>query len=250
MTGQTKRLLRVGALMLLLTVLAAVLVTFGDLQGQKAAAAPSFTAVSPAGIKLKADSMGAFVETVAPPAAADQSAVLDRLLQLPRAEADKRETLLADLEAMGIYEYTGQPVTTSALHTPQVLLAPPAVFYNSVTGEWYVLCGGQWLDTAWTSGLPHGDLKGPDGFGVLYEFMSGYTAHVVDARAVMWNEDRTSRVTTDYRASGDGSKGFDFTLQDKLEADGFLGHSWAGVCVYSPEFADCTAELTAYYRHD
>ncbi len=213
--------------------------------------APALAVSSPAGLVADGADKQAFVKSLPPfTGQVQQETICECLLALPVSSHRQRADLVSRLRQLGVYEYVGRQTAGETPLDLPVSLAAPSIFYNRGTGEWYVLCGGSWQDIAWLKGLPKGDLKGPDLFGVTCSDTKNYDAYVTAARAVLQTADGLQTIETHYRADGDGEQGFMFSLQDRVTDAGLLGHHWAGFCVYSPEWTTCSTMLTAFYRHD
>ena len=164
------------------------------------------------------------------------------LLEVPLATGDDRAQLISELESYGIYEFEGNVIESAVpmSDSGDVDLTTPQVFYDSLTKEWTVTCGGSWKSREWVSERPvQGNVGGSDAFGVGYTYTNGdYNTLVVSASAALRTEDKQKYKLTDYRSDGDGSKGFGFRLQDEViwnnGAYDYLGAKWSGVAHTMP----------------
>lgn len=229
-----------------------------------------------ASVYLRADAKKAFVASVDKKKADcvtvcslendERAAVIDALLLEVSVAGESRSNIVQTLEYYGVYEFIGETVATKQTKnlsrtTPDssnVELNTPGVFYDSITREWVVTCGGEWVDNSWRhliEFLPH-DVGGADAFGVGFTNTGGtYNATVQRASASLRVVDDTSRVkNTQHRSDGDGEHGFGFQLQDYTYYDAdqelhYLGSKWSGTCYYSQSFTNFSGVATAYYIH-
>lgn len=181
------------------------------------------------------------------------------LLKIPIADADEKVILIQELEALGIFEFQCNSInspSTRSSDSADVYLKAPQVFYDGITKNWTVTCGGNWLNNDWNKdALFYGDLGGADAFGVGYtQVGSNYTTRVVSASAQLWDQDSNQSVTTHNRSDGDGSLGYGFQLQDytyspDLSTSKYVGYKWSGYCTYDANFDFYSGIATGYYVH-
>ena len=213
----------------------------------------------------------------------DTETIDELILQAVRLITPQRAEIHKQLETYGIYAmpYGGAVITeteeaftlySTPSYIDSVYLMPPTIYYQVPTDQWIVAFGGSWINDDWKNGKGWGtDIGGPDSFGINIEDNDQYpgmicthvcgalydTGKYADIQSMSaYEPDGTPKaVTTGNRSNGVTANGFGFQLQDKVESEfpflktTYLGYEWAGLCVYSSEFADLDATLTAYYIH-
>ena len=171
--------------------------------------------------------------------------------QVTFASGAERKALVQKLSEYGVYVYETEsdfaiaPLSDSG----DVTLVKPTVVYEATDKTWTVTCGGNWLNTSWSTVLA-GNVGGLDGFGVGYTNISGtYNSAVVRSSAYITDQDRSNTNRTTNRSDGDGSKGFGFRLQDRRVGSTYVGYIWYGACTYDYRFGSYSGIATAYYIH-
>ncbi len=214
----------------------------------------------------------------------DTETIDELILEAARLITPKRTEIHKQLEAYGIYampyeqgiqvDLTDAETITIPVenYTDSVYLMPPTIYYQVPTDQWIVAFGGTWINDDWKSGKGWSkEIGGLDSFGINIEDNGQYPGmictHVCGAlydtgkyaniqSLSAYDSDGTPKaVTTGNRSNGVTADGYGFQLQDQVESEfpflktTYLGYQWAGLCVYSTEFADLDATLTAYYIH-
>lgn len=213
-----------------------------------------FWNLSVGSITLTSTEKTAFAETcrqIATTKDADEEEITNLLIEAAFSSDEERANVNQQLEAYGIYNFSGSEKIEEATNG-DVILNKPSFYYNANSGQWIVICSGYWDSKDWMS---YKDEVGTaDSFGVRLTCEDdSYSSSVVDAYAFIADKDLSEFVSTQNRSDGDGAKGFTFTLQDYTSNSShgklYVGTRWFGMCVYDANFEDYNCTATAFYEH-
>jgi len=181
--------------------------------------------------------------------------VEELVLQSILADTDRRDDLVAELEAHGIYRMPSEP---DGLKNSNVTLHEPMLFFNVAENTWILATGGHWNNENWGYSLFHSIIGNEDSFGVHFKEKTDdtYRSYVKSARATICDQDNQKSETTLYRSDGNGALGFRFSLQDYAYAKSvfrgrhhYVGYRWAGCVTYDARFAEYEFTAESYYYH-